>query len=354
MSGASQPLACCPVLTSQKGDQIFNCYGRKSNRRQLVHYGFCQWCGRLTHSATPPRHGSSWQQNNTRAVRSRPPGRCRDNPVEDLPLKIAAAFPAPPLTDAAAGKPAVLRAKHALFRQLASSEVAAAAGARRAAAAAEGSVAGPPSSSGDDDGAASASIEVLATFEDPVPAAALAAARICCLTAAEASACKSADAARQRISPRNEDAALRCVFCSQEWAAAAAVRTQATAVHPAFRADIGGSMLRRRFLHETLQRKARGLLRGRTPAKHRERIAAAREADCVPAGPTAAEPGREKSEGGGGGGSGENSGSDDDGPPEFACTPEGCAAAYLDGQIKLAAAAVREVARLLSQVEDWE
>lgn len=116
-----------------------------------------------------------------------------------MPLKIAAAFPDPPFTDAAAAEPAVLRSKQMIFRHLASS----ATGPR-----------GPGSEpSGAGDSGASASVEVLLTFGDPVPAAALAAARVCCLTTAETSACGDSSAALQgtKLSPRNEDAALRRV-----------------------------------------------------------------------------------------------------------------------------------------------
>lgn len=96
-----------------------------------------------------------------------------------------------------------------------------------------------------------------------------------------------------------------------------------------------------------LQRRARGLLRGRTPAEHRERVEAARERDYVTAGGDGVL--QEQS--------GEQSSGDDgetDASIGFACTAEGCVTAYLDGQVRLVAAAIREVARLLSEVEDWE
>lgn len=88
-------------------------------------------------------------------------------------------------------------------------------------------------------------------------------------------------------------------------------------------------------------------------------MAAARNADCLTV---------KLAEGGGGGGSARaaaadaaraenddssSGGGDDDEDNEFdfACTQEGCAAAYMDGQVALLAAAVKEIARLLSEVE---
>lgn len=128
----------------------------------------------------------------------------RDNPEDDFSLKIAAAFPPPPLTNAAAAEPGVLRVKHALFRELLSSAEVGREGSARS------SGKGSPEVSVEE-GEGSMVIEVLLTYGDLVPTLALAAARICCLTAAEAAGCSGAGAAVANgpLSPRNEDAALR-------------------------------------------------------------------------------------------------------------------------------------------------